>query len=495
MEVLSRSKGLEVLSFFEERSAGFFALGRVKRDLRPTAVVTTSGTAVAELLPGAMESRYNGLPLVLITADRPAGYGEKGTPQTLQDPLQVLKPYTALSLNISCKEDLLLKDWSANKGNLHLNTAFDEPLVEKPAEPMSFTPAPAPDIYPESEASLQISDSQWNGFFQSVKQPLLLVGELSEKSADTVKAFLENYPGAVFTEPLSRLSTLKNRFTSGETILSHGLKTKAIDGVIRLGGVPRVRFWRDLEQTSVPVLSLSSPPFWPGLKKPSLNGPLRKSLKRLARSLSLLKSFDDGLRQTDKILSEKQLEIFKSYPLSEPHWMWRLRQSLPDTAKVFLGNSLPVRLWDRVSLSGDSQHSVTGQAGVNGIEGLVSRFLGECEPDRENWAFLGDLSALYDMSGFWISREGKIPPYTLVVINNFGGRIFSRLYSNPAFLNQHQLSFAPLAKMWGLDYELYFHPRKFRFTPTRRPRLIEIRPDNQATEKCLQICQSLRSDL
>ena len=495
MEVLSHGKGLEVLFFFEERSAGFFALGRAKRDLRPTAVVTTSGTAVAELLPGVIESRYSGLPLVLITADRPAGYGEKGTPQTLKNPLQILKPYTARSLNISCKEDLLLKDWSADKGSLHLNTAFDEPLVEKPTAPVDFSPAPAPDIYPEPETSLQIPDSQWNGFFQSVKRPLLLVGELSEKEAGDAQALLKDYPGAIFAEPLSRLGTLKNRLTSGENILSHGLKTKAIDGVIRLGGVPRVRFWKDLEKNSLPVLSLSSPPFWPGLKKPSLNSPLRESLKRLARSLSLLKPLDDGLRQTDKILSKKQLEVFKSYPLSEPHWMWRLRQSLPDTAKVFLGNSLPVRLWDRVSLDCDSQHSVTGQGGVNGIEGLVSRFLGECEPDRENWAFLGDLSALYDMSGFWISRERKIPPYTLVVINNFGGRIFSRLYSNPAFLNQHQLSFAPLAKMWGLDYEFYSHPRKFLFTPTRRPRLIEIQPDNQATEKCLQVCQSLRSDL
>src|SRR5438874_3295663 len=73
-----------VYSFVDERSAAFFALGRTKRDGKPVAVVTTSGTAAAELLPAAIEAYYSGVPLVLITADRPARYRGTGAPQSIE---------------------------------------------------------------------------------------------------------------------------------------------------------------------------------------------------------------------------------------------------------------------------------------------------------------------------------------------------------------------------------------------------------------------------
>src|SRR5438477_4553812 len=71
-------------TFVDERSAAFFALGRAKRDGKPVAVVTTSGTAAAELLPATIEAFYSGVPLVLITADRPARYRGTGAPQSIE---------------------------------------------------------------------------------------------------------------------------------------------------------------------------------------------------------------------------------------------------------------------------------------------------------------------------------------------------------------------------------------------------------------------------
>lgn len=488
VEILSKSKGLEVLCFFEERSACFFALGRAKRDLRPIAVITTSGTAVAELLPGVIESHYSHLPLVLVTADRPLGYGKKGAPQTLKDPLNIFKSYTDLSLNISQIKDLQrIKNWSPEKGSAHLNVSFDIPLVDEPVSCVSFNPSPPLNLY--LKKSIKTLNSKWDDFFKSCKKPLLLVGELKEEEIPPVQDLLENYSGAIFTEPLSQLNFIKNRLTSGENILVYAKDKKMIDGVIRLGGIPRVRFWRELEKVSLPVLSLSSPPFYPGLYKKTFHAPLLKSLPQLSKYLFSLKSNNEDLKQLDKTQSEKWMKILKSHPLSEPYWIWKLREALPQKSKVFLGNSLPIRIWDLVSLDQDKHLRITGQGGVNGIDGLVSRFLGECKPDKENWAFLGDLSALYDMQGLWISH--KVPPWTLVIINNSGGQIFSRLHSNPAFLNQHTLSFASLAKMWGLDYESYSRPQEFHFTKTTKPRLIEIQPDNQETDNCFQDYQSL----
>ena len=83
--LLEKAKGIRVHSFFEERSASFFALGRTKKTGRPVAIVTTSGTAVAELLPAAVEATYTGQPLLFITADRPRDYRGKGAPQCRND--------------------------------------------------------------------------------------------------------------------------------------------------------------------------------------------------------------------------------------------------------------------------------------------------------------------------------------------------------------------------------------------------------------------------
>ena len=78
---LERSGGCRLWHFFDERSAAFFALGRMMNTGSPVAVVTTSGTAVAELLPATVEAYYQSLPLVLLTADRPSRFRGSGAPQ------------------------------------------------------------------------------------------------------------------------------------------------------------------------------------------------------------------------------------------------------------------------------------------------------------------------------------------------------------------------------------------------------------------------------
>src|SRR4051812_33840592 len=69
---------LKVYNFFEERSAGYFALGRIAATRTPVAVITTSGTAASELVPAAVEGTYSSLPLIMVTADRPKRYRGSG---------------------------------------------------------------------------------------------------------------------------------------------------------------------------------------------------------------------------------------------------------------------------------------------------------------------------------------------------------------------------------------------------------------------------------
>lgn len=111
--------GSNVFSFVDERSAAFFALGRAKRDGKPVAIVTTSGTAAAELLPATIEAYYSGVPLVLITADRPARFRGTGAPQSIEQ-VGLFGAYAATDF----------KNWN-RRAPLHINIEFDEPLIDE----------------------------------------------------------------------------------------------------------------------------------------------------------------------------------------------------------------------------------------------------------------------------------------------------------------------------------------------------------------------------
>ena len=576
VQVLSslRDQSIEVLYFFEERSAGFFALGRTERDLKPTALVTTSGTAVAELLPAAIESHYSALPLVLLTADRPKEQSAVGAPQTLKAPLEIFKPWVAESLSPSLKDlsdlyqaglnfsdptkvetlknpnqigttepfnphkkpslsvhnqkpeepptgkipshnqktkesttestpfqnsklkkptiktpALILPNWMPETGSLHINVSFDEPLTD--SNPLDFTPPAIQrrknfSIYPHIQKSNSF-EREAEEFFKLSSKPLLIAGELKAQEKSFVERALKNFQGPLYAEPLSNLSHLQNRLVSGEGILKQACNNNQIDGIIRLGGPPRVRFWRDLEKSKLPVFHLSSPPFYAGLSRPAFHHPLNK--ESLNSLLSFVSYKGEALKQFDKEQMEKWMDFLKNSPESEPHWIWRLRKNLPENENVFLGNSLPIRLWDLVTLSSKKHFHISGQAGVNGIEGLVSRFLGQLKPHKSHTAIIGDLSALYDLAGFWsASRAGN---WRIVIINNFGGRIFSRLSSNRRFLNEHRFSFKSVAEMWGLDYELFTGTDEGPETIGNKAKLIEIRPDNKKTEHCLRAYDSL----
>ena len=109
----------EAYSLVDERAAAFFALGRAKLTERPVAVITTSGTAAAELLPAAVEAYYSGVPLILITADRPARYRGTGAPQAIEQE-GIFGVYAARDA----------ATWT-RQGPLHINVEFDEPLIDE----------------------------------------------------------------------------------------------------------------------------------------------------------------------------------------------------------------------------------------------------------------------------------------------------------------------------------------------------------------------------
>jgi|ERR1700733_2562876 len=123
----SKLKDFKTYFWPEERSAAFFALGRSKRLEKPVGVITTSGSAAGELLPATMEAHYSGIPLLLITADRPRRFRKTGAPQAVEQ-VGLFGVYISFSCDLAGEERFNLNEWDRARP-AHLNVCFEEPLL------------------------------------------------------------------------------------------------------------------------------------------------------------------------------------------------------------------------------------------------------------------------------------------------------------------------------------------------------------------------------
>jgi 2-succinyl-5-enolpyruvyl-6-hydroxy-3-cyclohexene-1-carboxylate synthase len=147
---------------------------------------------------------------------------------------------------------------------------------------------------------------------------------------------------------------------------------------------------------------------------------------------------------------------------------------------VYLGNSLPIREWDLAAVRTGGPGAVGVNRGANGIDGQLSTFLGMCTPGREHWAIVGDLTALHDLGAPWVLPRLATGPIRMVVVNNGGGQIFRRLFPYPELRNEHGLTFARWADMWGLAYQRWDAVPPVTALPDRV--VIELAPDAAATD-------------
>lgn len=445
--VLGKASGIKIYHFFEERSAAFFALGRYQKSGAPVAVVTTSGTAVAELLPATIEAFYSGWPLALVTADRPASYRGTASPQTIEQ-VGIFGSYVEDVLDFSAEQFLenpkwerAVLDWSGLKP-LHLNICLDEPLLDQACEPWAAQAA---------EFNVQTVETDLHGI-PTLDAPLVLVGALLAKEVPAVEAFLSQSRLPIYAESHSQLCGLRSLSSQ---ILKGGEKTvqtlfdkKICKSVIRIGGVPTLRLWRDLEtkRRQLPVVSISRTGF-SGLSRDSI------SLQGL-RHLQNVNHFapDQNFVRDEDLKSEMQIaQLCEKYPRSEQALIRDLSKKIADKP-IYLGNSLPIREWDLFADKSKFAAEVYAHRGANGIDGQVSGYLGVSEGCEESWCVLGDLTALYDLSAPWITGQLSPGRRRLVVINNFGGQIFNSIFKDDIFLNRHALRFAGFAELWGWQY-------------------------------------------
>lgn len=479
-------ENFNIISYFEERSAAFYALGRSKFLNKPVAIVTTSGTAAVELFPAITEAYYQDIPLLAITADRPKFYRGSGAPQAI-DQTELYKKYVESSWDW----DVHQKDFSivcSGKKPLHFNLCFEEPLIdgEYPDQisgslNVQFKNSLSPSLQSTSLAGLH---------------PLVIVSDLNVTERATVVQFLKKYKLTFYAEFLSGLmnrTDLKSQqIMNLEGFVNLAVKYK-FDSIIRLGGVPTHRLWRDLEvkYQHLPVFNFSARSF-SGLARETKLYPL-SLLPDLKMDVD--QNFDTSLIQN----RESQLENFKLHSLqkyhdSEPSFV-RCLSEMIDQDPLYIGNSLPIREWDLFSSVEQKRQEVFAHRGVNGIDGQISGYLGWSQNFSVSWCLVGDLTALYDLSSLGLVAESKSKK-RIVIMNNSGGKIFNRLFKEKKYLNSQKVDFSAWARLWGWDYLGISKTQDFKqlFLLQKDRVIIELMPDNAQSDLFWQewdvFCQS-----
>lgn len=480
VKIFSANPQLKVYHFFEERSAAFFALGLIAAKRRPVAIFTTSGTAAAELLPAAVEATYSSLPLIMVTADRPKNYRGSGAPQAIEQ-LGIFSYYIEAAIDLDAENaHLSFKNLSWKKP-VQVNVCFSEPLIDAELPKISEN-IPIEWVKMPEQVPMDTLDRLEE--FLSQQRPLILVGYVPPRAQRVVLQFLARYQAPVYCETISGLRGHPDlhdcEIKAGDKNLQKFLDDQVCDSVLRIGGVPTIRLWRDLEDRylELPVLSLSYN-HYSGLSRESTLLNCMEALDQVQKEIKFVHRLET--HQADQQSWEKMLDLIKKYPQSEPSLIHQVSRQIRGQS-LYLGNSLPIREWDLVASREHLPSRAVGNRGANGIDGQISSFLGWADSRHENWAVIGDLTALYDLSAPWVvdqlHPELKL---RLVIINNQGGQIFHRMFRDPLFLNSHQTRFQSFAEMWGWEY---FVGREWPQDHQWGQRvMIELVPDSSQTEQ------------
>lgn len=474
---------------FDERGLGFFALGIAKATGEPVAVITTSGTAVANLYPAVVEAHQSGVPLIIISADRPPELINCGANQAI-DQLGIFGAYTGARLDLPVPEPAISLCWLLSSVDqafararglpLHINCMFREPLY--PHQPDGMRDK---DVYWSATGQWQGSDKpyteyvlptrpqlpdvrQWQGFAEG--RGLIVVGRvpfgtdvmaivaLAERLGwpllTDVQSQLHGHPAAVaHAELLLASETGEKLYHQADHLLQIGgyLTSKRLDQLISS------RHWQAYWMID-PASRRVDTALRQNVRLIGDIGAICQKLLNACEHLKPQPEWSDAFHHQAQVI--RQLQSQKPAQLDEQWLGASLAELLPAKCGVFLGNSLPIRM---VQMFSDGHLSrVFANRGASGIDGLIATAAGCAKGDQQPMVLLiGDVSFFHDLNSLQLARQNK-KPLVIVLVNNDGGGIFhittkgccddALQVANDYFVTPHGLNAEHAAALFGIDY-------------------------------------------
>ena len=463
--------GLRLHTAIDERSAAFFALGLGRGSGQPAAVITTSGTAVANLLPAAVEADFGCLPLLLLTADRPAELKGCGANQSVNqeaflacscrwlgsgapEGLSAMAPRELEALAAAALAAAQGDGAGRGAGAVHLNLPFAEPLhagggeltqlaatlsrqppdagamaqLGRPPAPARFATADAATLDPD-RAGVVVA-GPWRGSPGAWPAHVEALRRWQRRSG---------WP--VLADALSGLRGLPglDAVNAYDLILAEGCSSAAAPGglqVLRLGPLPasrRLQRWLAAQDgPQVLVSEGDGRPLDPlRLVRAQCGAGLAAWLAGQPQDISAGEPAGETLAQAERWRrAETAVQALLKQELAdengEPALARRLSRLLPAGLPVLLANSSPVRDWESFAHPGAPPRPMHGFRGASGIDGTLSSACGLAEALGELVLVSGDLALLHDANG-WLWRSQLRGRLTIVLIDNGGGGIFEQL--------------------------------------------------------------------
>ena len=462
---VAENSQVEKKVFFDERAAGFYALGLAKSRKKPAAIIVTSGTAVANLFPAVVEAFESKVPLLLLTADRPQMVKNTHANQTI-DQEKFFGVYSRFYANIEVSENYKLEHLTQLvyqttfhlqrplPGPCHLNICFDEPLFEKD---LSLT-APTKTIK-IIEPNKRIFSEKL--FLPWKEKGLILVGEEESENLPYILHLAEELNWPVVGDILSQLKTLP-KHNKVIHYTEEFLSSELIPEIVLHFGE------RFVSKKLFQILQKTPPSFYAHIYPyPTCYNPYQLITDRYhCSSKEFCLSVESSFTSSDTWISlweEKQLLVFSEVQLveefCEPKIVEFLSSYFPKDSLLFLGNSLPIRHADRMLLPNTNLDAIYANRGASGIDGNIATCLGLAYGKKKKViAILGDITCLHDLTSLYYLKN-SLYPVILVILNNTGGAIFDFLpvqkskYLNTYFTNSHELTFEKIADAFSLSYE------------------------------------------
>jgi 2-succinyl-5-enolpyruvyl-6-hydroxy-3-cyclohexene-1-carboxylate synthase len=477
---LTREPRIRVHVHLDERSASFFALGLAKATGRPVAVVCTSGTAAANLLPAVVEASMSRTPMVALTADRPPELRGVGANQTIDQrelfgrfarwfvdaPVPAPGPDAARLWSLLAIE-AYGRAAAPLPGPVHVNLPYREPLVSA-GDPVDLGPLPLLAIGSTAVSTGPLPDEAdleaLVGAIGGIERGLVYAGGL-RPSAPSINELGRALAWPVIAEPTSGIRG-PGVLEAGQFLLANErfAATHAPDMLLQFGAAPTSRAALGVVRSARRLLIVDPD----GI----VGDPHRRAERRLVANAEEIAAsavgrlhrrerggWLEGWRESDAVARRAVDATIDAW--SEP-FEGRIARDvaavLPHGATLVVGSSMPIRDLDAYMRPREGLR-VLANRGASGIDGFVSTALGVAASGAATTALCGDLTFLHDAGSLlWNARRGL--DATIVVPNNDGGVIFSFLEQRSLpelrelFTTPHGLDLGAVCAAAGAGHEL-----------------------------------------